>query len=273
MGDFTYTNSEGYVLGSDHYPSFDYTLSDGTDIDTATVTITIDDSAPKAIEDHNYIGLNEIGDSGTANISRVRGNVISLDGSSGDGADVLNDANITIAYVSYDGIDYVFDSTHTSYEIITSYGTLSIDNTGEYIYASHQGIAIPASEITDVFSYTIKDGDINNPETDTVDLTIHIYENVDDGGGRGARSTQEDDNIIEDGETIDTSFSSILADVNEANAVEDELILESIQSVNEEKNTETIVTNSLLKEGATLISDASPENVPQQIELDSTDQI
>ena len=69
---------------------------------------------------------------------------------------------------------------------------------------------------------------------------------------------------------LDLNESSIN---DEANAVEDELILESIQSVNEEKNTETIVTNSLLKEGATLISDASPENVPQQIELDSTDQI
>ena len=54
----------------------------------------------------------------------------------------------------------------------------------------------------------------------------------------------------------------------------DELILEAeIQDAAKDVDTETLVTNGFLQEGAILISDASPENVPQQIELDSNDHI
>jgi hypothetical protein len=310
-GDFTYNNSDGYILGSD-YPSFNYTLSDGTDTDTATVTIDISDTAPVAVDDINLIGLFEIDNSGLAEAAEVKGNIIVEGGrSSGDAPDTSPDGPVNLVHVSYAGVDYVFDSDNTSYQITTEYGVLEIHDDGAYEYSTFADMTLPTSALIDVFSYTIKDNDEANAETDSATLTFNI-DLADSGGGRarGRASTSEDESIIDNSEIIDTSSSFLatsstlndnkssdnpdLSDLltsddnnlddylsfNElsndevADNFEGELGLDAeVESVVKESEAETIVTNSLLKEGATLISDASPENVPQQIELDSNDHI
>ena len=174
QGQFTYQNSEGFALGSTP-PSFEYTLFDGTDNDTASVTIIVNDTAPVANDDYNFISTKD----------STAGNVITR-ATSGDASDTSSDGVISLVKVAYDGIEYSFgnDSVIT---INTDIGFLTIDNTGQYKFTRTE--ESPASLVTEVFTYTIQDGDVNNPEQDSANLTIEVRpssnrpatsENVDD---------------------------------------------------------------------------------------------
>ncbi|MFT5755778.1 MAG: VCBS repeat-containing protein, partial [Alteromonadaceae bacterium] len=179
QGDFTYTNN-GEMLASDATVaphSFQYTLSDGTDTATATVTINVTDTAPIANADINRVTLLSSGIEVIAD-----GNVLRR-GSSGDVKDTSADGTIKLIQVAYDvngngQIEDVekfdFNTMVTSHTIVTAYGTLTIDNMGEYVYETHQGITLPLGAVAEVFNYTIQDGDINQPDTDTTTLTINI---------------------------------------------------------------------------------------------------
>ncbi|WP_143314109.1 Ig-like domain-containing protein, partial [Colwellia sp. UCD-KL20] len=171
QGNFTYQNS-GFTGGSVIHPSFDYTLSDGTDTDTATVSIEVSHTAPTANADSNFITLTE-SNNGIATVSRIKGNLIIL-GSSGDVSDTSADGVITLTHVSYNGQDYVFDSLNTSYDIVAEYGTFTVKDNGAYIYTSKSGMLLPLNDVTDVITYTIQDGDTVKPDSDTTTLTIHI---------------------------------------------------------------------------------------------------
>jgi hypothetical protein len=173
QGDFTYEN-EGFLAGS-AAPTFNYTLSDGTDTDVATVNIAVITHAPDAIADNNYIVLNEIGDTDSASVSRVKGNVVAW-GSSSDNADTSVDGfgSPVLTQVEYAGTTYIFDAGHTSQTILTDYGSLTINNAGRYLFATTDGMPLPAAAVSLAFTYTIQDGDTVSPETDSADLTINI---------------------------------------------------------------------------------------------------
>ncbi|WP_164718175.1 Ig-like domain-containing protein [Colwellia sp. Arc7-635] len=306
-GDFTYQNSEGFVLGA-IAPSFEYTLSDGIDSDIATVTIAVGDSAPDAIDDSNSISYRVI--RGVTTSAFASGNIVS-DGSSGDGADEPGDGNLTLTQFVLGGVVYLFDSNTTSYEIDTGYGIFKIDNTGLYSFElpfMTDASGVPSSlEV----SYTIQDDDTVNPETDNATLTITFN-----------NTTVTTTSALSDGELIDLSYSESATDINlideyvspaiEYNlsdllvdnnnesfedtmlfdelsqsdsisilqeteftdvVIDESLSLENIEQVDAAHSTETIVTNSFLDKGVTLINDASAEVVPLPIELDSTDHI
>jgi hypothetical protein len=171
-----------------------------------------------------------------------------------------------------------------------------MDNTGEYSF--HLPADIPIALIPSEFQivYTIEDDDIANPEADSTTLTISfVNDNLNEGAEEPAST----------GDLIELSYSGKVNEINPSNANssikydlnelfseesdkslddylstnqliendESDLSLDNTQYANVEQITEVIITNSFLKEGATLSSDASPENVPQQIELDSNDQI
>jgi hypothetical protein len=305
-GTFTYNNSEGYVLGTDHYPSFEYTLTDGTDIDTATVTITIDDSAPVAVDDYNYVNFSDLSEYGRSDItdsSSVIGNVIT-GGTSNDHIDTSDDGPVKLIKFNYDGSDFVFSDQITSYTVSTPFGEFTMDDTGDYSFSLPRMTNV--SDIPDYFNivYTVEDSDDFNPETGDATLTIEfIHANQvvsslktaseddlidipDTDDIQGDKVTQKSINydlgelLVEgNNESLDEylQFDGLVVNSvleNDAQISEVELILEAeTQNINKESGTEVVITNSLLKEGATLISDASPENVPQQIELDSSDQI
>ncbi|MDO6506273.1 tandem-95 repeat protein, partial [Colwellia sp. 5_MG-2023] len=304
-GDFTYNNSDGYILGSD-YPSFNYTLSDGTDTDIATVTIDIDDSAPVAVNDYNYLTFSDLSDFGRSDItgsSSIGGNVIT-GRTSDDHMDTSDDGLVTIVKFNYNGSDFIFNDDVTSHTIITTFGTFIMDNTGEYSFELPLGTKV--AEIPDNLNivYTIEDSDTNNPETDDATLEINFtYSNEVTSSSRTSSEEKliEIPDVIEDqdqevpDQLISYDMAELFSETNNESIEEymqfdalvensalkntsqsnkEELILETdTQDVAKAGDTETIVTNSLLKEGATLINDASPENVPQQIELDSNDHI
>ena len=201
-GSFSY-NNDGFVLGSAP-PSFEYTLSDGTDSDIGAVTINVLDNAPDAIDDLNYIQLVEIGDTDTANRNGVKGNVIS-GGSSGDNADTSVDGFGTpvITQVVFDGNTYLFSDTVSSHSIDSGFGTLTIDSSGAYSFVTPPGMAMPSADVNLTFAYTIQDGDLISPEEDTADLTINIKP-----ASSTAQSHDLDVDFYQTSATIDTTFEA-----------------------------------------------------------------
>jgi hypothetical protein len=176
-GNFTYTNSEGFdfdPVTPSTQPSFEYTLSDGIDTATATVSITINDSAPVANDDSKSIVLEGDILSGADSVT-VSGNIIA-GGTAGDGDVADTSADGTVTLVSVEGQSFV-DSV-TPIVITTGFGQLSILSSGAYSYVSKDGIAIPDDAVTDTFSYVIEDGDANQNESDTASLTINLTPSI-----------------------------------------------------------------------------------------------
>ena len=193
-GQFTYEN-KGFLAGSPA-PTFEYTLSDGIDTDTAEVTINVNTNAPDAVADTNYIGFIMI--DGIAYAPPVVGNVVTGfktvenpdgTGSSGDmpdsgGGDDFGSPILTT--IVYAGILYPLDAhpSGSPLEIKTNYGTLEIDNMGVYTFIPAQiKISDPnlspeellADGTLDLkFAYTIQDSDSLNPDTDSAILTINV---------------------------------------------------------------------------------------------------
>ncbi len=50
--------------------------------------------------------------------------------------------SVNLVHVSYAGVDYVFDSDNTSYQITTEYGVLEIHDDGAYEYSTFAANAI-----------------------------------------------------------------------------------------------------------------------------------
>ncbi|MGB1262440.1 MAG: Ig-like domain-containing protein, partial [Cognaticolwellia sp.] len=306
-GNFTYVNSDGFVLGAD-FPSFEYTLSDGDETDTATVTISINDSAPEAVDDNNYITYKD--ENGLSIARGVRGSIITR-GSSGDREDSSPDGTIILTQIEYAGQAYVFDASNTVYSIDTGFGTLEIYNTGLYYFDLDAGIDISTIPDSLQFVYTIQDGDSANAETDQATLTISFTH--DDGTNTSSVEPSISDSdlidlsyneqstdvvmndqhidigesydlseLIVDSESIDDSV--LFNELSESDVVtegqdditpidHDSLTLKSTEQGEVTAEHQTIITNDLLTDGATLVNDGSTEIVPPQIELDTTDHI
>jgi VCBS repeat-containing protein len=173
-GAFTYENKGFFKADDSTQPSFEYTLSDGIDTDTATVSINIEVNAPVANDDTNFITL-ELG---------LEGEVVSSNGidvgnvlirkSSGDRTDSM-DAELT--QIIYADEVYKFDDLITSIDIMTDYGLLTIDNDGDYSFDINDDVNItglPTNNDGLKFGYTIQDGDALNPETAEGVLTITV---------------------------------------------------------------------------------------------------
>ena len=169
-GEFTYTNTAGfdYDLVNPVTPSFIYTLNDGTYDDTATVSITINDSAPVANDDSQSIELKGDILTGAASVT-VSGNIIA-GGTTGDVADTSADGTVTLVSVA----GQFFINSVTPIVITTNFGQLSIDSSGAYIYTSQEGVALPDDVVTESFAYVIEDGDARQIESDTATLTINL---------------------------------------------------------------------------------------------------
>jgi F0F1-type ATP synthase epsilon subunit len=170
-GEFTYTNSEGFDFDPADpatQPSFGYTLSDGTSTDTASVSMTISDSAPVANDDTQSIVLQGNVVSGAPSVT-VSGNIIA-GGNAGDVADTSADGTVTLVSVA----GQFFIDNVTPIVITTDFGQLSIDSTGAYVYTSKEGVALPDDVVTESFAYVIEDGDTALVESDTATLTIDL---------------------------------------------------------------------------------------------------
>ena len=301
-GQFTYLNSEGYVLGAIP-PSFEYTLSDGSNSDTANVFISIIDTAPLAVDDNNYIQYKD--NAGFSVSSLVRGIVLenfNSGGSTGDRADSSADGTVIITQVEYDGLAYVFDANNTSFTIDTGFGRLIMNDQGKYFFVLESGIDITTIPSSLEFTYTIKDGDVANPETDDAVLTIHLthFESglrsaVSDEGQLIDLSLSESEQVTdfvvneasnssisnadlsdlfiqENTNTLENYLSlNNFVDSEGTNITDETLVTENVEIPDLLENEEVIVSNGFLEQGATILSDTTPEHLLKHTELDTTD--
>ncbi|WP_256718006.1 Ig-like domain-containing protein, partial [Shewanella sp. UCD-KL12] len=153
-GSFEYTHD-----GSDPTqtnPSFTYTLSDGTDSDDATVTISVGAVNDEPIAEDDSFSVDEG--------AMVSGNVIThddgdgkVDTDGGDGA-ILNVTHIN-------GTELVFGQDGWSQTLTVTNGTVRIKADGSFEY-THDGS--DPTQTNPSFTYTLSDG------TDSDDATVTI---------------------------------------------------------------------------------------------------
>ncbi|MDA7767592.1 VCBS domain-containing protein [Candidatus Pelagibacter sp.] len=164
---------------------FNYTVSDGTATDTATITITIlgANDAPVAQNDVGVIvedGTLTVSDGANANVEdsydatgEHSGDVLQTSSSSHKDNDADGDdpVNLVVSAVSSVGSG----TTGTLGQALTgTYGQLTLNANGSYTYVANQDAAdaLDAGDsATDVFNYTVSDG---NGGTDTATITITI---------------------------------------------------------------------------------------------------
>jgi hypothetical protein len=133
-GTFTYTPDAGYV-GDD---TFEYTATDGTDTDTAVVTITMTNDLPSPLDDTASTQMNEA----------VSGNVLTND----------TDANGDFLTVVLDGTAPL-------------YGTVELSEDGSFTYTPDEDYVGE-----DTFTYDVTDGQLDGSDpvvvTGTVTITV-----------------------------------------------------------------------------------------------------
>jgi hypothetical protein len=211
-GAFTYEN-KGFLEGSPA-PTFEYTLSDGIETDTAIVSITVNTNTPVANPETNPVSLEAFFETGTAYASDVEGNVVTGVATS-DNPDSSYDGfgSPAVTQVVFKDVQYLLDASNNSenpIKIDTDYGTLFIDNTGYYQFSTPFGMDLPDEVKNLEFNYTIQDGDIVNPETASADLIIEITPPQEAEGRKApepsAKSVALD--LDETSGTIDTDFDA-----------------------------------------------------------------
>lgn len=148
-----------------------------TDEDTKTLSIKIIDDAPTAKDDANEVTEGE----GIDAVSTTTGNVMGTGGdhepSASDVADTTGADGATVTDISSTNVGgNVATETNGVLEIKGEYGTLTIQPDGSYSYELDnsnldvQGM-IEGDSKTDIFNYTITDGD---GDTDSANLVITI---------------------------------------------------------------------------------------------------
>ncbi len=174
--------------------SFNYTVSDGTDTDTATIVITV-----IGIND-DPVGVNDT-DSVNEDATITQSSGSSLLMADDTDADDHDSKEITVIQPSGGSASSVsqgssYNSSGTS--VTGTYGTLTVGADGTYTYVADQSAAddLDASDtVTDVFTYTVWDG----AATDTATLTITVT------GVNDAPVAQNDVGYIQEGKTLTVS--------------------------------------------------------------------
>ncbi|WP_459178620.1 VCBS domain-containing protein [Citrobacter freundii] len=121
---------------------------------TGSLVVQVIDDVPTAVNDSNSIPV--------GSLAVVTGNVVSNDTKGADGARVT-----TVKADTANGLDVTINPVG-NYQVSGQYGTLTIHSDGSYSYARNAG---SAGGVSDVFTYTLTDGD---NDTSTAQLTINI---------------------------------------------------------------------------------------------------
>jgi hypothetical protein len=207
-------------------PEVTYTVFDGSKFVDSTLNIDVT-SAPVANSDTSSVSF-QLSDEGVISHEGIdRGNVISrvTTGNKSDSGDADDLNKPTLTQIKFGELEkevvYKFDNINTSYEIETDYGTLVIDNTGDYFFEQRDVDIekLPADDVNLVFVYTIQDGDTVNPETAEANLIIEIKVPTSASGKiaqePSAKSVEFD--LDETSGTINTDFDAkAFINVNEA---------------------------------------------------------
>ena len=188
---------------------FNYTVTSGSQTDTALLTITItgENDAVIAVDDTDAVDED-------ATITRAVGDSQELDGDDTD--DDTNDTTTIVGIATGSG-DSTVDGTVGS-PLIGTYGTLTVNADGSYTYSADQDATdeLPAGEVvTDVFTYTVSDG----TATDTATLTITVTSS-DPKNNPVAVNNRE---VLIAGETVEKATASVGVIANDTDNGQDAL--------------------------------------------------
>jgi VCBS repeat-containing protein len=167
-GSYTYTADQSAADDLDASDtvtdSFTYTISDGTDTDTATLIITVTGINDAPVADNETGSVNE---DATLTVTDGTSDVLHGD------TDADDSASLTVSAIRTGAEDGSGTSGSIGSGLTGTYGTLTLAADGTYTYAADQSAAddLDASDTaTDVFTYTLSDG----TATDTATITITI---------------------------------------------------------------------------------------------------
>ena len=172
-GSYTYVADQAAAdnlgAGASATDSFNYTVSDGTDTDIATLIITVTGTDPK----NNPIAADDTGsvnDGDTLTVSDGASDLIASNDSDADTAT----SSLTISGIRT-GTEGGTGTTGTvGTSLVGVYGTLTVNANGSYTYTANTEAAknlAPGATEQDYFTYTLTDGvDIDKAQI-TIDVT------------------------------------------------------------------------------------------------------
>ena len=181
--------------------SFTYTVSDGTDTDTATLIITVTGINDAPVADNETGAVNE---DATLTVTDGTSDVLHGDTDADDSASLTATTYSHTSATNESGGSASSGNgnsgTAGSSAVVGYYGTLTLAADGTYTYAADQSATdlLDASDtVTDVFTYTVSDGSA----TDTATITITIT------GVNDAPVAQNDTGTVNEDATLTVSNS------------------------------------------------------------------
>ena len=167
-GSYTYiadqTASKRLLTGETRTETFTYTVSDSKDTDTGEITFTITGINDSPVATNDAFEVQEDSSKFRPTVQGLISNDSDIDGDS-----------LSISTVRAGAETSTFDisSNTLSRTAVGTYGTIVINEDGSYRYTADQDAADaldPGDEVTDLFTYTISDGET----TDTAEIAIKV---------------------------------------------------------------------------------------------------
>ncbi len=166
-GSYTYVangrSEDGLAADATATDTFTYTVSDGAGTtDTADLVITVTGVGPQAVAD-----TGSVNEDATLTVNEASG-VISNDD---------DNASYDVESLAITGITHgvTGNSGNAAQAVTGTYGELTMAADGSYEYVANQSAADaldPGDQVTDVFTYTLKDDADKNASTATLTITV-----------------------------------------------------------------------------------------------------
>ena len=205
--------------------SFNYTVTSGSQTDTATLVITVTGINDPVVATNDTGSVNE---DATLTVSDGSGDIIADNDTDAD-----DSASLVVSAIRTGGTEGSGTAGTVGSALTGTYGTLTLNANGSYTYVADQAAAdaLDANDTaTDVFNYTLSDGTATDTATITITVTgvddditaVNDTDTVDEDAtiSRDAGSSYDIDS--DDVDLDDSSSSSITAiriGANEGNGV------------------------------------------------------
>jgi VCBS repeat-containing protein len=172
---------------------FNYTVTDGTSSDTATITITVTGINDPVVAANDTGSVNE---DATLTVSDGSGDIIANNDTDAD-----DSASLVVSAIRLGGTEGSGSAGTVGQALTGTYGQLTLNANGSYTYVANQAAAddLDAGDTaTDVFNYTLSDG----TATDIATITITVT------GINDAPVAQNDVGVINEDATLTVSNSA-----------------------------------------------------------------
>ena len=158
------SGADGLTAGATAVDYFTYTVRDHNsgDTDTAELAITVTGVGPQAVADTGSVNENA-----TLTVNEASGVIANDD----DNAS-YDSESLAVTRIVSDGTSNAGNATQ---EVVGTYGALTMAADGSYEYVANQSAADaldPGDQVTDVFTYTLKDDADKNSSTATLTITV-----------------------------------------------------------------------------------------------------